>query len=371
VLQTAAVEAQQLGQAHGWDGTTLRTVLDGLTTVLQGHSSGEQVTVSELYTHILAHAHAPRRRVAEVLDELGLLVDDTTPAIRSWIDRSVGDLPNGFASPVRSWLLVLLGGDARTRPRSQPTLYRYFARVRPFLKHWAAEHEHLREVTTGDIAAALAPLRGHQRTNTLVALRSLFRTANKQNFVFTNPTVGLQAAGTEASLLPMTDAEIHAVEQLARTPAQRLIIALAAVHAARTGAIRHLTLDDLDLPNRRITLAGHAQRLGELTHQTLRAWLDHRRATWPHSPNRHVLIAARTALETGPVSYVWVQNQMRNHGITVDRIRADRILHEAFTTGADPLHLALVFNLSHTTASRYSLLAQRLLDGELEHPDKQ
>ena len=47
-----------------------------------------------------------------------------------------------------------------------------------------------------------------------------------------------------------------------------------------------LTLDDIDLPNRRITIAGHSQRLGDLSHQALRTWLDHRRATWPHTPNR-------------------------------------------------------------------------------------
>jgi hypothetical protein len=58
----------------------------------------------------------------------------------------------------------------------------------------------------------------------------------------------------------MADAEIRAAEQVATSPAQRLIVALAAVHAARSGAIRHLTLDDLDLPSRRITIAGHPQR---------------------------------------------------------------------------------------------------------------
>jgi len=94
----------------------------------------------------------------------------------------------------------------------------------------------------------------------------------------------------------------RAVEQAAARPAQRLIVALAAVHAARWGAICDLTLDDLDLPNRRITIAGHRQRLGELTHRALRAWLDHRRATWPRTPNRHVLISGRTALGPGPVS---------------------------------------------------------------------
>ena len=79
----------------------------------------------------------------------------------------------------------------------------------------------------------------------------------------------------------MTDEEIRAVEQAATTPAQRLTVALAAVHAARPEAIRELTLDDIDLPSRRITIAGHRQRLGELTHHALLAWLDYRRATWP------------------------------------------------------------------------------------------
>ncbi len=93
----------------------------------------------------------------------------------------------------------------------------------------------------------------------------------------------------------MTDAEIRAVQQVAGNPARRLIVALAAVHAARPAAIRR-------------------------------------------------------------------------HGVDLDRIRGDRILHEALTAGPDPLHLALVFNLSHTTASRYAAIAQHLLDDQLEQP---
>ena len=42
----------------------------------------------------------------------------------------------------------------------------------------------------------------------------------------------------EPSLLPMTDNEIRAVEQAITLPGQRLIVALAAVHAARWEAIR-------------------------------------------------------------------------------------------------------------------------------------
>ncbi|MDR7299821.1 hypothetical protein [Haloactinomyces albus] len=165
----------------------------------------------------------------------------------------------------------------------------------------------------------------------------------------------------------MTDSEIRAIEQTVTNPAQRLIVALAAVHATSSGTIRHLTLDDLDLPNRRITLAGHNQRLGELTLRALRSWLDHRRAVWPHSPNRHVLLAGRTALETKPVSHIYILDAMRDLGVSVDRIRTDRILHEALTAGPDPLHLSLVFNLSISAGSRYADIAERLLDSQLEH----
>jgi hypothetical protein len=57
---------------------------------------------------------------------------------------------------------------------------------------------------------------------------------------------------------------------------------------------------------------------------------------------------------------------LRRYGVTVERIRRDRVLHEALTAGPDPLHLALVFNLSHTTASRYAAIAQDLLDDQIE-----
>jgi integrase len=364
VLRTAAEHTRQVGQAHGWSGSTIRGAIDGLAAVLADHPAGERVPLTEVRARI--PRGTPILRITEVLTDLGLLDDDTTPAIRSWIDRSADQFPAGFGEVVRSWLLALLDGDRRARPRSSDSLYVYFKFVRTIIEHWAADHGHLREITTADITAVLEPLRGHQHRNTVVALRSLFRFAKKHGLIFANPTTHLKAGHVEPDLVPLTDNEIRAIEQAAANPAQRLIVALAAVHAARSAAIRHLTLDDLDLPNRRITLAGHNQRLGELTHRALRAWLDHRRATWPHSPNRHVLIAGRTALGTKPVSHVYVQSEMHDLGVNIDRVRGDRILHEALTVGPDPLHLSLIFNLSLSTASRYANIAQRLLDDQLE-----
>ena len=336
--------------------------MDGLTVLLDGRPAGERVTLTEIRTRTPRHASAPR--VAEVLAGLGLLEDDTTPAIRSWIERRTGKLAQGFATAVRAWLLVLLDGDTRARPRSHTSIYVYFAAVQPLIEQWAADRGHLREVTAADIKAVLDPLRGHQLRTTTVAVRSLFRFAKKRGLVFANPAARLKAADPGGSLLPMTDAEIQAVQQAATTPAQRLIVALAAIHAARWAPIRDLTLDDLDLPNRRITIAGHPQRLGELTHRALRAWLGHRRGTWPHTPNRHVLISEKTALATGPVSRSYLNWNLQRHGVSIERIRRDRVLHEALAARADPLHLALVFGLSHTTASKYALIACDLLGGQ-------
>ena len=358
-LRAAAAHARELGAAHGWHRSTIRLVLDGLAVLLDGRPAGERVTLTEIRARTPRHASTPR--VAEVLADLGLLEDDAAPAIRSWIDRRASELPAGFAGPVQGWLLVLLDGDARSRPRSHASIYVYFAAVRPLIEHWSADRSHLREITSRDIETALDRLRGHQLNTAIGALRSLFRFARKRGLTFTDPTTRLRASAPGCGLLPMTDTEIRAIEQIAVSPAQRLIIALAAIHAARPAAIRELTLDDLDLANRRITIAGHPQRLGELTYRALRAWLGQRRTAWPHTPNRHVLISAKTALQTGPITQGYLNWHLCRHGVSVERIRRDRILHEALTVGPDPLHLALVFNLSHTTASRYTTIAQQLL----------
>ncbi|WP_238845622.1 hypothetical protein [Nocardia terpenica] len=155
---------------------------------------------------------------------------------------------------------------------------------------------------------------------------------------------------------------------MATDPAWQVIVALAAENAARTGAIRRLKLTDVDLANHRITLAGRRQRLGGLGHRAIRRWLDHRRATWPNTANPHVQVSPKTVHGTAPISQIFVNLRMQRVGCTVDRIRSDRILHEALTAGPDPLHLTLVFGISHNTAARYASVAEHLLSGELEHP---
>ena len=159
--------------------------MDGLTVLLDGRPTGERVTLTEIRTRTPRHTSAPR--VAEVLAGLGLLEDDTTPAIRSWIERRAGKLPQGFATAVQSWLLVLLDGDTRARPRSHASIYVYFAAVQPLIEQWAADRGHLREVTAADIKVVLDPLRGHQLRTTTVAVRSLFRFAKSADWSSLTP----------------------------------------------------------------------------------------------------------------------------------------------------------------------------------------
>lgn len=109
-------------------------------------------------------------------------------------------------------------------------------------------------------------------------------------------------------------------QRIAAIPAQRLIVALAAVHAAPATAITpHLGRPRPSQP------PDHHRRtrptLGELSHQTLLAWLVQRRITWPKTPNRHVLINAKTALGTGPVSAEYLKRHLLHQGVYLERIR--------------------------------------------------
>jgi hypothetical protein len=129
VLVAAAIYARELGAAHDWSGEITNRCLDALVTLMAGRWTGDRVPLTEVRTR--PHRLASRRRLVEILSHFGLLEDDTESPIRAWIDRVTAELPPGFAEPSHHWLLTLLLGDARSRPRSPTTLYNYFGAVRP------------------------------------------------------------------------------------------------------------------------------------------------------------------------------------------------------------------------------------------------
>ena len=75
------------------------------------------------------------------------------------------------------------------------------------------------------------------------------------------------------------------------------------------------------------------------------------------------MILSRPAFSQEPRQQSAPENARSQDLTRLPRI-ADR--RSGSCTESDPLHLALVFNLSHTTASRYAAIAQDLLDDQIE-----
>ena len=318
-----------LAEARGWSAATIAGVFYGLKAVLDGHTGDGPVPLSQVRQRVRPRSHSSATRIAEVLAELGMLHDDTTAAIRTWIDRRTGELPAGFGRDVRAWLVVLLDGDARTRPRSPPLSTSTSAGCGPSS---SAGQQHAATCGRSPPATSTPSWSRCAATGATTPSPRCARCSGSPNDAArrspTPPRHLRGGRGAGRTMLPMTAEQIRAVQQAAATPAQRLAIALAAVHAARPGAIRELTLEDIDLPSRRISIAGHRQPLGELTRDALLAWLDYRRATWPDTANRHVLITRKSALGTGPVSASYLADYLGRHqrGISLEHIRRDRIL---------------------------------------------
>jgi hypothetical protein len=168
-------------------------------------------------------------------------------------------------------------------------------------------------------------------------------------------------------LLPLDQAHLDEAVAAATTPEERLVLALAAVHAARRVDICTLTLDDVDLGNRRLVINGRSRRLDDLTRQALLDYLAYRRARWPSTANPHLLISRHTANETGPISTGRLGGLFCGITATLGRLRVDRQLEELLAWGPDPLHLAAVFGVSEKTGIRYAAAARQVLESAAEH----
>jgi integrase len=357
-----------MSQAHGWN-TKLVAELDrALAIVLSGHTDGLRLRYSEL-VGVLHRYGVSISRVADVLSRAGLLDDDRVPAFEYWLQSKLADLAPGISSDVHAWIRTLQRGGPRTHPRNPNTVRRYLRPALPVLVEWSTRYHHLREVTTDDVTAAIQALHGHPRRHTLGGLRSLMRYCKKTGTIFADPTTRVRISATrdEPVILPLTNEQIADATQAAVTPAARLTLALAAVHAARSEAIRNVRLDDVDLGNRQLTIAAVTRPLDELTHRLILDWLTHRHRYWPHTANPHLIINKQTASSTRPVSDNALTAPFRRRVATLEALRVDRQLEEALTHGADPLHLAVVFGLDETTAVRYSTAARKLLITSAEH----
>lgn len=361
--------ASRLAESRGWTYRVRTAVRHGLTIALSSFAEGEVICRSQISAPLRARFIGVER-VAEVLTEMGICTGDRRPALEDWLERTLAALPPGIRRDVTAWARALRDGTARCRACSPRTVNHYVASALPALPAWSERYDQLRQVTRDDVLGAVSSQRGKQRNDTIQALRSLFRFAIKTRSVFRNPVTGLTTRGNHDTVIqPLTQADIDAAVAAATTPAGRLVLGLAAIHAARKKAIRETVLDDIDLGSRRLTIAGHSRPLDDLTRRLLLTWLAERRRRWPATTNPHLIINKQTAMEKSPVSGVWINRELRGHAATLERLRVDRQLHEARATGADPLHLVAVFGIHETTAMRYALSARQLLETAPERQD--
>ncbi|WNI15300.1 hypothetical protein [Actinacidiphila sp. ITFR-21] len=298
---------------------------------------------------------------------MGIFLDDSEPSFERWLADRLKGLAPGIAAEAERWTRVLRDGGPRSLPRQQGTVWLYRNRARPALPEWSNRYDHLREVTRDDVRTYVKTLRGRQRHDQLVAPRSLFIWAKRNGLIFRNPTGRIKVGQYEYAVLqPLVPDQVDRSVAVATTPATRLILALAAIHAARVAQIGTLMLDDVDLGNRRLAIAGRVRPLDDLTSKLLLDWLEHRRSRWPNTVNLHLLINQQTATKTSRASNHWISAAMRGQDATLERLRVDRQLEEALTHGPDPLHLAEVFGLDEKTAMRYSDSARALLEQAAE-----
>ncbi|MBF8194507.1 hypothetical protein ITP53_54410 [Nonomuraea sp. K274] len=303
-LSWAIYLAYQRGEARGWRRGVRFAVRRGLIITLSRHAAGDVVRWSELFPAMRAR-DLNAERVAVVLAEMGVLIDDRRPAFEGWLDSKLDELAPGIRHAVEAWLRTLHDGGPRSTPRDMASIYNYMNEVRPILLDWSARYDHLREITRDDIQAVLDGLHGSRRCNVLVALRQLFAFCRKTRLIFRDPVRNIKVGEHPYRIAqPLGQEEVEQAVEIATTPVARLVVVLAAIYAARTKAIRELRLDDVDLGNRRLTIAGKVRPIDALTHQVLLDWLHHRRTRWPDTANPHLITNQKSAMGIGPASTI-------------------------------------------------------------------
>jgi len=320
-----------------------------------GHDLGPPPWDAGDLRRFLVSRHLVALRVAEFLTDEGLARTSPRAALELWLARQLAALPAPVADEVRIWTEALQGRGPRAgRPRHPRTIEAYLRVLEAPLAAWAARHHSLRQLSTEDLTAQLAPLTGATRLLALSATRSLFTTLKGRRVLFANPAAPLTGRALQPPpVLPLDDTLRAGLLGRLHEPGERLIVLLAGVHALRPSQICGLTLDAVGPRADTLVIGGRARPLDQLTAGHLRAWLQARHACWPATANPHLLINRSTAGGLKPVGRSYVQAAVRRAGITAAELRAGRLLNEALASGGDPLQLTRLFGISDPTAIRY------------------
>jgi integrase len=327
-----------------------------LTAVLASRQDlGQPPWDAELVRRFLNGRHLVALRVVEFLTDEGLARGNPQAVLDQWLARRLAALPGPFAAEVRVWTEALQGrGPRPAPPRDATTIQGYLRILETPLGSWSARYQSLRQVTTDDLTTQLTSLTGATRLLAMAAMRSLFATLKARRVLFTNPAAPLTSRALQPPPVLALDNALRAgLLGHLHEPGQRLVVLLAGVHALRPSEICAITLDAADPAAGTLLTSGRARPLDQLTALHLGTWLQNRRTRWPTTANPHLLINRSTAGGLKPVSRSYIQNTVRQAGITAQDLRADRLLGEAHASGGDPLRLIHLFGISDPTAIRY------------------
>ncbi|MYX84747.1 MULTISPECIES: site-specific integrase [unclassified Streptomyces] len=309
-------------------------------------------------------------RVVNYLRRRGLLdAEEPVNGQLAAARRTADQLPKSFADVVHAWIDVLTGqGNKPSLARSPETINRYVRDVATTLRAWhTAGLSDPREITKEHIEDVLEPLRGTAARNIHVGLRSMLRALKRERLIFRDPARTVVLVVARHLPAPLPSDRLRGLLDKVPGVRDKLIVALAAVHALPTGQIRRLRLEDLDrargqLQVRRPGRLDHTVYLDELTMSLATAWIIERTERWPDCTNPHLIVSRQTAVnDLHPlVSVEVMRTPFKRGGVNADKLRQDRLFDEARHT-ADPVRLVRVFGLSNETATKYVHVA---------HPDR-
>jgi hypothetical protein len=338
---------QGWSKRHNWRIPAGIRVLLGLQD-----TPGAPITITEV--ELLPQLKLPIRPVCEVLAAAGMLEDDRTPAIVGWFDAKIAELPRAMVEELLVWFDIMLRGSTtapRRHPRNEVTIRLYATWAMPVLTASAvADHTSLREISHAEVLDLL-PAEGTPRACTCRALRSIFQILRARKLVFTDPTARIHvwvSSGTEP--LPV-DIEIVRAALTSPHPPRAAIAALVIFHGLRSADLSGLQLTDVR--DGRLYIGTRVIVLADVVLTRIRAYLDHRVARWPNSPNPHLFIHFRSASRSEPVGRRWLKLTLEVPG-GVQALREDRILNEAQASQGDARRLHDLFGLSIQGALRYT-----------------
>jgi hypothetical protein len=350
--------------AHGWTKKHTYDVIRSLrlVQVLQ-HTPGAKINATDVEQLPRYGGNVTITATLDVLAAAGLLSDDRPTHVERYFAGKTASLPEPMKAQLEVWLEIMLNGSRqapRRRSRDPQTARLHILGIAPIVQGWAdAGHHSLAEITPDDVLSAL-PKTGSRRNFAEQGLRSLFRVLKARKLIFQNPTRGMRATPVNATVpLPLNTGAIRQALS-SPDPATALAVALVAFHALTAKQLAALKLTDI--VDGRLALDGRDIPLAGPVRVRLRAWLDHRAKTWPHSVNPHLFVTRKSGPRLTPVGkqFPWTKTNLRPQAL-----REDRILQELHATGGDIRRICDLFGLSVEAAMRYTLT---LAHPDLEHP---